>query len=76
MRGYKCCRKLNGVFIINSFLNSNDTINMFAIIAIVMAMGLVGVVAVDMITNLQNAEAKGCPNSVAINASQGRCFKP
>ena len=52
--------------------------NMFAIIAIVMAMGLVGVVAVDMITNLQNAEAKGCPspNSVAINASQGRCFKP
>ncbi len=50
--------------------------DIFAIIAIVMAMGLVGVVAVDMITNLQNAEAKGCPNSVAINASQGRCFKP
>lgn len=49
---------------------------MFAIIAIVMAMGLVGVVAVDMITNPQNAEAKGCPNSVASNASQGRCFKP
>jgi hypothetical protein len=49
---------------------------MFAIIAIVMAMGLVGVVAVDMITDLQNAEAKGCPNSVAINASQDRCFNP
>lgn len=50
--------------------------NTFTIIAIVMAIGVVGVVAVDMITNLQTAEAKGCPNSVAINASQGRCFKP
>jgi hypothetical protein len=49
--------------------------NMFAILAMVMAIGLVGVVAVDMITDLQNAEAKGCPNSIAINASQGRCFK-
>jgi hypothetical protein len=50
--------------------------NLFAFIALVMAMGLVGVVAVDMITDLQNAEGKGCPNSVAINASQGRCFNP
>jgi hypothetical protein len=47
--------------------------NMFTIIAIVMAMGLVGVVAVDVITD---AEAKGCPKSVAINASQGLCFNP
>ena len=50
--------------------------NIFAMIAIVMAMGLVGVVTVDMITDPQNSEAKGCPNSMAINASQGRCFHP
>lgn len=49
--------------------------NIFAMIAIVMAMGLVGVVTVDIMIDLQNAEAKGCSNSIAINASQGRCFK-
>jgi hypothetical protein len=50
------------------------SINMFAIIAIVMAMALVGVVAVDIAAGIQNAEAKGCPNSIAINASKSRCF--
>jgi multidrug efflux pump subunit AcrB len=48
--------------------------NMFAIIAMVMAMGLVGVVAIDILREIQNAEAKGCPNSIAVNASKGRCF--
>ena len=47
------------------------SINMFAIIVIVMAMALVGVVAVDIAAEIQNAE---CPNNIAINASKGRCF--
>jgi hypothetical protein len=53
--------------------------NMLAIMAIVLAMGIVGMVAIDISAILQNAEAKGCengfPNSeTGFNASQGRCF--
>jgi len=43
--------------------------------AIVFAMGLVGLVAVDLFTDLQNVEAKGCNNEIAVNASMGRCIK-
>jgi hypothetical protein len=43
--------------------------------AIIAALGLVTVVAVDIIFTAQEAEAKGCKNSVAANASQGRCIK-
>jgi hypothetical protein len=49
--------------------------SMFAIMAIVFAMGLVGVVAVDLFTDLQNVEAIGCNNAIAVNASMGRCIK-
>ena len=45
------------------------------VFALVAALGLVSVVAVDIIMSAQEAEAKGCKNSVAFNASQGRCFK-
>jgi hypothetical protein len=51
-----------------------------AIIAIVAALALLGVVVVDSIlTAAQVASAdppptKGCRNSLAANASQGRCF--
>jgi hypothetical protein len=48
--------------------------NMFAIMAIVLVMGFVGVVAVDISAMLQNVEAKGCNNEIAVNASKGRCF--
>jgi hypothetical protein len=38
------------------------------------ALGLVTVVAVDITLTAQEAEAKGCQhNSIAFNASQGRC---
>jgi hypothetical protein len=49
--------------------------NMFAIMAIVFAMGLVAAVAVDLFTDFQNAEAKGCNNEIAVNASMGPCIK-
>jgi uncharacterized membrane protein YuzA (DUF378 family) len=52
---------------------STETMTM-ALIAIVAAIGLIGVVAIDIVTPLQDAEGAGCQNSQAFNASQGRCF--
>ena len=49
-----------------------------AIIAIVAALGLFGVVVITAavtIPSLQEAEAVGCKTSVAVNASKGRCFR-
>jgi Flp pilus assembly protein CpaB len=48
--------------------------NTLAIFAIVAAMGLVGVVAVTITSIPENAEAAGCNNGIAFNASKGRCF--
>ena len=46
-----------------------------AIIAIVAALGLLGVVVVESISIPQHqAEAAGCNNGIAFNASKGRCF--
>ena len=48
-----------------------------AIVAIVAALGLLGVVAIESIISItpqHQAEARGCNNSVAFNASKGRCF--
>ena len=53
-------------------MNIESTIVLFAVVA---ALGLVTVVAVDIILTTQEAEAKGCRNSVAVNASQGRCIR-
>jgi hypothetical protein len=52
----------------------------FAVVAIVAALGLLGVVIVDIMLTAQVASAvppptKGCRNSQAVNASQGRCFQ-
>jgi hypothetical protein len=51
-----------------------------AVIAIVAALALFGVVAITIVTipiQLQQAEARGCsPTTPAFNASQGRCFRP
>jgi hypothetical protein len=60
-------------------LEMNDTT--YVVIAIVAALGLLGVVAITVVTfPLQQAEAgceKGLPQSArAFNASQGRCFNP
>jgi hypothetical protein len=51
----------------------------FAVIAIVAALALFGVVAVTVVSiNLQQAEAgceRGGAPSTAFNASKGRCFR-
>lgn len=47
------------------------TLVIFALIA---ALGVLSVEVVDLVLFLE-AEAKGCRTSVAVNASQGRCFK-
>lgn len=47
------------------------------IFALVAALGLVTVVAVDVMLTAQEAEARGCSAaSTAANASKTRCFRP
>jgi hypothetical protein len=53
--------------------------NALIIFALVAAFGLMTVVAVDVVLTMQEADAakpptQGCRNSLAVNASQGRCF--
>jgi len=49
--------------------------HMFALMAVVAIMGLVGLIAVDTLTESQNVEAKGCSiDSPAFNASRTRCI--
>jgi hypothetical protein len=46
-----------------------------AIIAIVAALGLLGIIVMESISiPQQQANAAGCTNGVAFNASKGRCF--
>jgi hypothetical protein len=50
------------------------------VFALVATLGLVSVVAVDVLLTVQEIDAapppvKGCRNSQAANASQGRCVK-
>jgi hypothetical protein len=46
------------------------------IFASVAALGLVTVVAVDLVLTIQEAEARGCPGgNPAFEASKGRCFQ-
>jgi hypothetical protein len=57
-------------------METNSTLVIFALIA---ALGLVTLVAMDIILTSQEADAakpptQGCRNSIAVNASQGRCF--
>ena len=57
-------------------METNSTLVIFALIA---ALGLVSVIAVDILLTAQEAEAqkpRGCNRSVAANASQGRCVEP
>jgi Flp pilus assembly protein CpaB len=57
-------------------MNVETVVVLFAIAAI---FGLVGVIVVDIMLTVQEAEAqkpRGCNRSVAANASQGRCVNP
>ncbi len=51
---------------------SNTQLMVFAIMAMV---GLVGVFAVELVPLVEQADAKGCRTSIAVNASEGRCFR-
>ena len=54
-----------------------DTQTTMVIFAILAAFGLITVVAVDILLDTQEAEAKGCqPGGTGYNASLGRCLKP
>ena len=51
----------------------------WAVIAIALALGLLGVVAIETVMPPQLAEAgceRGAAPSTAVNASKGRCFNP
>ena len=59
-------------------MKNDSTLVIFALVA---ALGLVAVVAVDIMLTVQEIHAdkppvKGCTRSVAANASQGRCVQP
>jgi hypothetical protein len=58
--------------------NNSQKTTSIAIIAIVAALALLGVVVVTIVTIplQQEAEARGCNNSIAANASKGKCFRP
>jgi hypothetical protein len=53
-------------------MDTQTTVVIFAILA---AFGLITVVAVDVVLNAQEAEAKGCRTSQAVNSSKGRCIR-
>jgi hypothetical protein len=54
-----------------------DTQTTMVIFAILAAFGLITIVAVDILLDTQEAEAKGCPpGGTGFNASQGKCDKP
>ena len=52
-----------------------DTNGIVVIFALVAALGLLGVIAIETVSIPQHqAEARGCTNGIAFNASKGRCF--
>jgi hypothetical protein len=53
-----------------------ETQTALVLFALIAALGLVGVVAVDIMLTAQEAEAKGCIRSTPANASKGRCIQP
>jgi hypothetical protein len=44
------------------------------VFAVVTALGLVGIIALQVIVPVLEAEAKECNNIISFNASKGRCF--
>lgn len=45
------------------------------IFVVVSALGLVGIIALQVIVPVREAEAKGCNNIISFNASKGRCVQ-
>jgi hypothetical protein len=46
----------------------------YTVIAIIAALGLVGVLAITILEAPTEAQAAGCTSGIAFNASKGRCF--
>jgi hypothetical protein len=44
------------------------------IFPLVAALGLVGIITLQVIISVREAEAKECNNIISFNASKGRCF--
>jgi hypothetical protein len=59
---------------VSSSSRESRTSTSMVIIALVIALGVVGAVTVTVLV-IQYAEAVGCKNSLAFNASKGRCFR-
>jgi hypothetical protein len=56
-----------------------STTTTMVIFAIVAALGIIGVIGVNILLTTQEMDAakpptKGCRNSIAVNAAEGRCF--
>jgi hypothetical protein len=63
------------LYLTQDYRNKLMDTQMLVIFALVAALGLVTVVAVDLVLTMQEADAAGCRTSQAVNASKGRCFK-
>jgi len=50
------------------------SITTLSIIAVMVAIGLLVLAAIDIVLSLHEVEARGCTNGIAVNASQGRCI--
>jgi hypothetical protein len=50
------------------------------LVALILALGVLGILVADTIIAIEEAQAKGCQSGAgvgrAFNASQGRCFHP
>jgi xanthosine utilization system XapX-like protein len=44
------------------------------LVALILALGVLGILVADTIIAIEEAQAAGCRNGVAFNASKGRCF--
>lgn len=61
----------------NYEMNQNTTLAVIAIVAALTVLGVVMVTVATLTIQLQEAEARGCPGGTpAFNASKGRCFHP
>jgi hypothetical protein len=81
-RNKRCCSGINArPYSYTTFADNGimlEQTELLALVAVVLALALVGLVAVQAMMVPQQAEAAGCENgqaaSLAVNASKGRCF--
>ena len=76
MATHKKYKFLKIIIAMDNESQKTTTTTSMAIIAIVAALALLGIVAITVVSIplQQEAEALGCNNSIAFNASKGRCI--